>query len=571
MTGLLPIIVEGEAPPAVVQDIADAPRSALCVEERGRPAVRLPAAADQAEDCPLELLSVVESAAVELPVVLRATRCRSTCAPRPSRSPRSGRDRGTPSRRAPGPSNATSPRACTTTPGGPGWQPRSSTGRHPHRHWRRRFTLGGATPADSLLLRRPDLLRSLITYWQHHPSLSYVFSGRFIGPTSQALAGGRGPSRDSCTGVGDCVHRARPGGGRGRGVRAAVGGLALPWNTDWLLRHLLTDLTGNTHRSEFCIDKLYSPTRSGDGSGCPSRAASRCRRTPGWRWCRRCRCAALVAMFLARPYRGRQIRWGTRLHDRFLLPAFAASDLREVVADINEWLAEAAPGVRFDPAWLDPFLPVSRPGETTVAGVHLELRQAIEPWHVLGEEATAGGTARYVDSSVERVQLAASGLLEGRHVLTCNGVPVPLTAVEHGGWGTALGSDDAPAAPACSSASGTGRGRPGRHCTPRWGCIRRCGSEVVDTWNSRSLGGFTYHVVHPGAATTTPTRSTRSRRNSPGRPVQRPGHTAGLIDTPSLAGPRAGKFGPMGTEYPCTLDLSLQPGHPDLSLGPASS
>ncbi len=396
MTGLLPIIVEGEAPPAVVQDIADAPRSALCVEEReGRLYVFLPPLT-KLEDA-LELLSVVETAAsaVELPVVLEGY-------PLPfdlrTKTLSVTPDPGVIEVNTQPTSSWAEQRDLTLSLYEDARQTRLATekfdldGTHTGTGGGNHFTLGGATPADSPLLRRPDLLRSLLTYWQHHPALSYVFSGRFIGPTSQAPRVDEGRHEtlyeleiafaelDRVTADADAF---RP--------PDEVGELpALPWNTDRLLRHLLTDLTGNTHRSEFCIDKLYSPDSQRGRLGLLELRGFEMPPHARMALVQALLVRCLVAMFWARPYRGRLIRWGTRLHDRFLLPAFAAADLREVVGDINEWLAEAAPGSRFDPAWLDPFLEFRFPrlGESEVAGVRLELRQAIEPWHVLGEEAT---------------------------------------------------------------------------------------------------------------------------------------------------------------------------------------
>jgi transglutaminase-like putative cysteine protease len=147
------------------------------------------------------------------------------------------------------------------------------------------ITLGGITPADSPLLRRPDLLVSLLTYWQRHPSLSYLFAGRFVGATSQAPRVDEGRSEalyELEIAFAEIARLAPYSGG--------TPGRAKPWVTDRALRHLLTDITGNTHRAEFCIDKLYSPESAG-GWGCWSCAASRCRRISKWRWCSRCWCA----------------------------------------------------------------------------------------------------------------------------------------------------------------------------------------------------------------------------------------------------------------------------------------
>ena len=569
MAGLLPLIVEGEPPEAVVQDIADSPRTALCVEERdGLLYVFLPPLT-KLEDA-LELLSVVESAAsaVELPVVLEGY-------PLPfdlrTKTISVTPDPGVIEVNTQPTSSWAEQRDLTLSLYEDARQTRLATekfdldGTHTGTGGGNHFTLGGATPADSPLLRRPDLLRSLITYWQHHPALSYVFSGRFIGPTSQA------PRFDE--GRFETLYEMEIAFAELDRVTADAeeftppqGGPALPWNTDRLLRHLLTDLTGNTHRSEFCIDKLYSPDSQRGRLGLLELRGFEMPPHARMALVQALLVRCLVAMFWARPYRRRLIRWGTRLHDRFLLPAFAASDLREVVADVNEWLSETAPGVRFDPAWLDPFLEFRFPrlGETRISGVHLELRQAIEPWHVLGEEATGTGTARYVDSSVERVQLAASGFIEGRHVVTCNGVPVPLTPIANGGWGTALGGDDEPSTVGMFAGGVRYRAwAPWSALHPTMGVHSPLVFDLVDTWNDRSLGGFTYHVVHPGGRNydTYPVNAVEAESRRAAR-FQSNGHTAGRVDVASWPAVES-LSGPMGTEYPCTLDLRrYSPGHP---------
>jgi uncharacterized protein (DUF2126 family)/transglutaminase-like putative cysteine protease len=423
------------------------------------------------------------------------------------------------------------------------------------------FTIGGATPADSPLLRRPDVLRSLLTFWQHHPALSYVFSGRFVGPTSQAPRVDEGrPEKlyelELAFAELDRVSRPEPGLLAGLREALHIAGPpeqfpTPPWITDRLLRHLLTDLTGNTHRAEFCIDKLYSPDSNRGRLGLLEMRGFEMPPHARMALTQALLVRALLARFWEEPYAGRLVRWGTQLHDRFLLPAYAAGDLADVVSSLNDHLATFT-DQRFEPAWLDPFLEFRFPrlGETEVAGVHLELRTAIEPWHVLGEEMTGSGTARYVDSSVERVQLAATGLVEGRHILTCNGVPVPLRRMASTGWG-ALGTGSADAF------VGGVRFRawaPWSALHPTMGVHAPLTFDVVDAWNSRSVGGFRYSVAHPGgrAYDDRPVNAVAAESRRAAR-FSTTGHTPGRVDVDALRAHPA--WGPDDGEFPCTLDL----------------
>ena len=406
------------------------------------------------------------------------------------------------------------------------------------------FTIGGWTADDSPLLRRPDLLRSLITYWQHHPSLSYVFSGRFIGPTSQAprVDEGRPETLYELEIAFAELDRVQPS------TREQV---------DRLLRNLLTDVTGNTHRAEFCIDKLYAPG--------PARGRLGLLELRGFEMPPHARMAlvqallirALIAKFWHEPYRRDLVRWGTRLHDRYLLPDSATADLEDVLADVNDFLATTDTELRMDPSWFDAFLEFRFPrlGEARVAGVDLELRAAIEPWHVLGEEVTQRGTTRYVDSSVERVQVKATGLVEGRHRVTCNGVPVPMHELC---TGTVVGGVRYRA------------WDPGSALHPTMGVHSPLVFDVVDTWNGRSLGGFTYHVVHPGG---------RNYERPPVNAVEAESRRSNRFVPMGMTGGGVPLATPEGTslldhdrrEYPYTVDLRrFLPGTPSTS-GSASA
>ncbi|MEJ1154324.1 transglutaminase family protein [Microbacterium marmarense] len=400
------------------------------------------------------------------------------------------------------------------------------------------ITLGGTQPIDSPLLRRPDLLASLVAYWQRHPSLSYLFSGRFIGPTSQA------PRFDE--GRPEAVYE----------MEIALQEVLrlskdpddedatnLPWLVDRALRHLLTDLTGNTHRAEFCIDKLYSPDSSRGRLGLLELRGFEMPPHPELALVQALLVRSLVAMFWEKPYTAPLVRWGTRLHEDFLLPQGARADIAEVVADLR------AHGIAFEESWLDPFVEFRFPriGITRIGGasngIELELRQAIEPWHVLGEEATAGGTARYVDSSVERIQVRVRGLDGDRHLVTCQGIPVPLTPTEHLGEYYAGVRYRA--------------WQPWSALHPSIEVHAPLTFEVVDIESSVSLGGATYHVVHPGGRSYDhpPVNANEAEARRASRFEQR-GFSAGELDIAAMqdAARKAAT-----SDYPRTLDLRRVP------------
>ncbi|HCU78830.1 MAG TPA: transglutaminase, partial [Microbacterium sp.] len=396
------------------------------------------------------------------------------------------------------------------------------------------ITIGGIQPIDSPLLRRPDLLASLITYWQRHPSLSYLFSGRFIGPTSQAPRFDEGRP-EAVYEMEVALRELR----RLDAEAAAAGGSARPWIVDRALRHLLTDLTGNTHRAEFCIDKLYSPDSSRGRLGLLELRGFEMPPHPELALVQALLVRSLIAWFWDTPYDEPLVRWGTRLHDEFLLPHGTLLDIEGVVDDLNR------AGIPFEQSWLDAFAEfrfpriglarISAPG----ARIELELRQAIEPWHVLGEEATGSGTARYVDSSVERIQVTVRGIDERRHLVTCNGVPVPLTStgtlgefyagVRYRAW------------------------QPWSALHPSIEVHSPLTVDVIDTRAEASLGGATYHVVHPGgrAYEHPPVNAFEAEARRASR-FEAHGHTPGHVDVGALR--ERGRHA-ASADYPHTLDL----------------
>jgi uncharacterized protein (DUF2126 family) len=328
------------------------------------------------------------------------------------------------------------------------------------------IVIGGATVSDSPLLRRPDLLRSMVTFWQNHPSLSYLFSGMYVGPTSQH------PRVDEARL--DTLYELEVA------FSQLPTGDCPPSVLDGLFRNLLVDVTGNSHRAEFCIDKLYPPPGSGLRLGLLELRAFEMAPHVRMNLANALLVRALVASFWKLPFRGSLVRWGASLHDRFMLPDVVKRDFSDVLAHLCQ------SGYQLEEKWFASHFEFRFPkiGSLAAGGIELELRRALEPWNVLAEETISGRTFRSVDSSLERLQVKIAGATtESRYVITCNGRKVPLQSTNVMGEAVAgvryrarrLSEQLHPTVPV--------------HAPLIF--------DIIDSWQQRSIGRCAYHVTSP--------------------------------------------------------------------------
>jgi uncharacterized protein (DUF2126 family)/transglutaminase-like putative cysteine protease len=324
-----------------------------------------------------------------------------------------------------------------------------------------RLSLGGLRPEYSPFLRRPELLSGLIAYFQRHPSLSYLFAGRMIGPSGPAPRPDEG--RDAALYELEIALSQMP-----KGEVSAL------WRGDRMLRHLLTDPSGAIKHAEIRMDHLYAPERDSKRLGRVFIHAFELAPHPHIAVLHTLLVHALLGRFARASDSGELARWGSALHDRFMLPDVLLSDLREVIEELREV------GYPFQIEWFAPLVALRFPelGQVLIGQISLGLQTALEPWPLLAEEVTSGGVSRFIDAANERLQIKLTGLAPGRYVLACNGNSVPLQETgTHGEYVAGVRYKIA---------------NPPSTLHPTIAPVGALVFDLIDTWTGRAIGGCTY-------------------------------------------------------------------------------
>jgi uncharacterized protein (DUF2126 family)/transglutaminase-like putative cysteine protease len=379
------------------------------------------------------------------------------------------------------------------------------------------IVLGASVPAASPFLKRPDLLKSFIIFWQHHPSLSYLFSGLFVGATSQAPR------------VDEARYESL--------YELSIALKQIPsepdesnyWLVDRLLRNLLTDMTGNTHRVEICIDKLYSPDHANGRLGLVEFRAFEMPAHWQLAFVQHLLLRALFVSFWQKPYDGDFVLFGTQLHDRFMLPYYLQQDFKKVIAYLREQ------GLPFSKEWFYPFFTARFPllGSIHIEGMEITLQSALDTWNVLGEQSHEGQTSRPVDASTDRLQIKINNFDPARYSLTCNGHRLPLQKTHKPSQYIAGIRFKARQLPLSLH--------------PTLKPVEELVFDVVDTKTQRSIGGCRYLVNHPGGKQyQTPPQHSQDAETRRTERFFTQGHTQGIIIPIETA---------LHPDYPCTLDL----------------
>lgn len=383
------------------------------------------------------------------------------------------------------------------------------------------LAFGGPSEAANPFLQEPKRIVSLLRYWQHHPALSYLFTGQYVGPGSQAPRVDEGPSHGlyelevACEGI--------------QGMGASADGELL----DQFYRNLLTDSSGNTHRSEICFDKFHNPSAPNGKWGIIELRA--------FETFPQVETMSLIGLFvrtiLARlfkaPFTEPLKRYGPLLHDRYFLPAFLWEDVQAICGDLQ------AHGFDFQAEWLESVLRFRCPtmGRLEVEGGHVDVRQAFESFPLMAEESQDANTVRVVDNSSDRLQLTLSDpdLLEGA-LLLVNGVEVPFELVD--------GRMICGVRYKCASAY------PALH--PHVPIQSPLEFEWVDAKTGKTLSAARYHYWNPDAPIYDGRPKTAEEAEQ--RRAERWQHAGDLIDrTPPRFKPKR------SPEYRYTLDLRRQP------------